>query len=419
MTDLDQEGISRRLRARFVTYQAAPPRHRLAFLAAAAVVVLSFAYGLYIWNYWRHHISTDDAFISAHMAPLSARVPGTVIEVRVNDNQDVKAEQVLLRLDPRDYEVAVAQARAAVASAKGDLENAVANVPLTDESTRSLVQQADAALGASEHGNEMARHDLDERRGQIEAKQAAAAAADAAVRSAAADYDRSKADRDRIAALVKNQLVAQQDMDHAEATYRTAEATLEAARKRLDQARSEMVQAEASLRTQQAAVAQAVRRVDESRASLENARSQRQQVRLRQTQVEAAQGRLAQALANLQQAELNLVYCTIRAPMAGRRPARRGARAGGDGGPVTAHGSGSRRCLGGGQLQGDRTDPRPCGAVGLRHGRYLSRQDLQGARRLDPGRIGRGVLAPAARERHRELREGGAAGAGEVGVRAR
>jgi membrane fusion protein (multidrug efflux system) len=144
------------------------------------------------------------------------------------------------------------------------------------------------------------------------------AAADAAVRSAQADYDRSKADRNRIAALVKDGLVAQQDMDHAEATYRTAEATLDASRKRLDQARSEVAQAEASLRTQQAAVAQAVRRVDESRASLENARSQRQQVRLRQTQVEAAQGRLAQALANLQQAELNLAYCTIRAPMAGR-----------------------------------------------------------------------------------------------------
>jgi multidrug efflux pump subunit AcrA (membrane-fusion protein) len=131
MTDLDQEGISRRLRARFVTYQEAPPRHRLAVLAIAAAVALSLAYGVYVWYYWRHHISTDDAFISAHIAPMSARVPGTVSEVLVNDNQDVKADQVLLRLDPRDYEVAVAQARAVVASAKGDLESAVANVPLT------------------------------------------------------------------------------------------------------------------------------------------------------------------------------------------------------------------------------------------------------------------------------------------------
>jgi membrane fusion protein (multidrug efflux system) len=138
------------------------------------------------------------------------------------------------------------------------------------------------------------------------------------VRSAQADYDRAKLDRDRIAALVKNLLVAQQDMDHAEAAYRTAEAALDSARKRLDQARSDVFQSQASQRSQQAAVAQSVRRVDESRASLENARSQRQQVAVRQAQVETAEGRLAQALANLQQAELNLTYCTIRAPMAGR-----------------------------------------------------------------------------------------------------
>jgi membrane fusion protein (multidrug efflux system) len=318
MADLDQEGISGRLRARFSTYQEAPPRHRLALLGVGVVVLAALAYGAYSWYYWRHHIATDDAYIAAHIAPMSARVPGTVVEVLVDDNQDVKADQVLVRLDPRDYEVAVTQARAAVASAKGDLENAVANVPLTDESTRSLVQQADAVLGATEHGAEMARHDVDERRSVVQAKQAAVAAAEAAVRAAQADYDRSKADRDRVAALVRAQLVAQQDMDHAEAAYRTADAALDAARKRLDQARSEATQAEASLRTQQAAVAQSVRRVDESRASLENARTQRQQVRLRRAQVEAAQGRLAQALANLQQAELNLTYCTIRAPMAGR-----------------------------------------------------------------------------------------------------
>jgi len=249
---------------------------------------------------------------------MSARIPGIVVEVRVNDNQDVKADQVLVRLDPRDYEVAVAQARAAVASAKGDLETAVAGVPLTDESTRSLVQQADAALGATQYGTEMARHDLEERRGMLQAKHAAVAAADAAVRAAQADYARSKGDRDRMASLVKAHLVAQQEWEHADATFKTAEAVLDAARKRLDQARSEVGQAEASLRTQQAAIGQSASRVDESRASLQNARSQRQQVRQRQAEVEAGQGRLAQALATLQQAELNLVYCTIRAPMPGR-----------------------------------------------------------------------------------------------------
>jgi len=310
MTDLDQEGISGRLRARFSTYQDGPPRRRYLVLAIVVVALGLAGYAGYLLYYWHYHISTDDAYITARIAPMSARIPGIVVEVLVNDNQDVKADQVLVRLDPRDYEVAVAQARAAVASAKGELETAVAGVPLTDESTRSLVQQADAALGAIQFGSEMARHDLEERRGLLQAKQSAVAAADASVRAALADYERSRNDRDRMASLVKSNLVAQQEWEHADATFKTAEAVLDA--------RSEVVQAEASLRTQQAAISQSVRRVDESRASLDNARSQRQQVRQRQAQVDAGQGRLAQALANLQQAELNLVYCTIRAPMPGR-----------------------------------------------------------------------------------------------------
>ncbi len=318
MTDLDQEGISGRLRARFSTYQEAPPRHRMAAVGIVLVALLALGYGVYTWYYWRHHVSTDDAYIAAHIAPMSARVPGTVIEVPVDDNQDVKRDDVLVRLDPRDYEVAVAMARAAVVSARGELQNAVASVPLADDSTRSLVQQADAALGASEHGIEIARQELQQRMAEIESRRAAVAAAEASVRSAQADYDRAKLDRDRIAALVRNGLVAQQDMDHAEATYQTAAAALETARKRLDQARSDVAQSEALQRSQQAAVAQSMRRVDESRASLANAHSQRQQVKVRQAQVEAAQGRLSQALANLQQAELNLTYCTIRAPVVGR-----------------------------------------------------------------------------------------------------
>ena len=318
MTDLEQEGISGRLRARFSTYQEAPPRHRMVAVGIAVVALLALGYGVYTWYYWRHHVSTDDAYITAHIAPMSARVPGTVIEVAVNDNQDVKRDEVLVRLDPRDYEVAVAMARAAVVSAKGDLQNAVVNVPLANDSTRSLVQQADAALGATEHGSEMARQDLEQRVAEIQSRRAAVATAEALVRSARADYDRAKLDRDRIASLVKNGLVAQQDMDHAEAAYQTSAASLEAAHQRLDQARSDVYQSEASQRSQRAAVAQSMRRVDESRAALANARSQRQQVQVRQAQVDTAQGRLSQAIANLQQAELNLSYCTIRAPLAGR-----------------------------------------------------------------------------------------------------
>ena len=319
MTDLDQEGISGRLRARFSTYQEAPPRRRYALLGLALVALLAIAYGIYTWYYWRHHISTDDAYITAHIAPMSARVPGIVVEVAVNDNQDVKPDQVLVRLDPRDYEVAVAQARAAVVSAKGDLQNAVVSVPLTDDSTRSLVQQADAALGATQHGTEMARQDLEQRLAEIQSRLAAVAAAEAAVRSAQADYDRAKLDRDRIAALVKRPAGGPAGdgprgghLPHRGGRARRGpQAPRPGAQRRRSRPRLRSARSRPRSPSRCAGSTRAARRSRTRAASASRCGCARPRWRRRQ-------GRLAQAIANLQQAELNLVYCTIRAPMAGR-----------------------------------------------------------------------------------------------------
>src|SRR5260370_34491119 len=104
MKDLDQEGISGRLRARFTTYQEAPPRRRYALLGPALVALVAIGYGVYTWYDWRHHISTDDAYITSHIAPMSARAPGIAVEAAANDSQDVKPYQGLARLDPTDSE---------------------------------------------------------------------------------------------------------------------------------------------------------------------------------------------------------------------------------------------------------------------------------------------------------------------------
>jgi membrane fusion protein (multidrug efflux system) len=294
-------------------------RQRLFVLIAVAVLFLgALGYGAYLLHYWRAHVSTDDAYVTAHLAPVSARIPGTVLEVRVNDNQDVRAGDILIRLDPKDYEVALEQARAAADSAKADLENALVNVPLTDETTRSLVQQAEAAEAAASEASQVALHDLEERRGQLKGNEAAEAAAKSTVRMAEADLERARLDRDRMKQLVEERMVAQQDYDHADAAFKSVQAALEVAQKKVDQAHEQTLQAAAAVGSQTATLAQSRRREQEAAAALANARSQRQQVKVRQAQVDAARSRVGQALANLRQAELNLDYATIKAPVGGR-----------------------------------------------------------------------------------------------------
>lgn len=290
----------------------------LALGALSAILLGAIAYAAYLWHYSTTHVSTDDAFIAGHIAAVSPRVAGTTVAVLVNDNQDVKAGDVLVRLDPRDFEAALAQAQAAVEAARGELDNAVASVPLTDETTRSLLAEAGAALAASGHARQVTEHELEQRRDDLAAKQAAVAAAQAAARAAQSDYDRTRLDRDRARALFDKELTARQDLDHAEAALTNAAAMLDMARHRLAQAENDAAQAAAAVRSHEATVAQARERVAQSRAAVATAAGQRQQVRVRQAQVDAARGRLQIALANLRQAQLNLEYTTIRAPITGR-----------------------------------------------------------------------------------------------------
>jgi membrane fusion protein (multidrug efflux system) len=104
-------------------------------LLAALLLIVLGAVAPFAWNYLQSYESTDDAQIDGHIDPLSSRINGTVIRVHAEDDDRVKAGELLVEIDPRDYEVAVAQAKAQlelalaqVASAKQDYAAALANV---------------------------------------------------------------------------------------------------------------------------------------------------------------------------------------------------------------------------------------------------------------------------------------------------
>jgi membrane fusion protein, multidrug efflux system len=84
---------------------------------AIAFVVLCIA-GAFLLLCLRLYESTDDAQVDGHLNAVSTRVMGTVQRVYVEDNQTVATGQLLLELDPRDFETALAQAKATYASAE-------------------------------------------------------------------------------------------------------------------------------------------------------------------------------------------------------------------------------------------------------------------------------------------------------------
>jgi membrane fusion protein (multidrug efflux system) len=135
--DLDRIDLPDGAEGEFVTTGGSSWFRRIskrALLAALLVLVLG-TLSPFAWNYLQSYESTDDAQIDGHIDPLSSRINGTVIRVNVEDNDRVKAGELLVEIDPRDYEVAVAQAKARlelaiaqVASAKQDYAAALANV---------------------------------------------------------------------------------------------------------------------------------------------------------------------------------------------------------------------------------------------------------------------------------------------------
>jgi len=104
------------------------------FFLLVGVVVIAVA-GVFVWLWiTAGRESTDDAQVDASVAPVAARVGGTVVRVPVKDNQPVDPGTVLVELDPRDFQVAIEKARAELADAEASAVAAQSNVPITSTS---------------------------------------------------------------------------------------------------------------------------------------------------------------------------------------------------------------------------------------------------------------------------------------------
>lgn len=286
------------------------------WLLAIVLAVGAAAGSLYYW-YRQGYESTDNAFIEGGIIQISPRIPGQVLRVLVTDNQRVEAGQLLVELDPKDYRVAVEQARAALSAAEAQHNQAKAALELTRQVTAAALIQAQAAVEAARAQADTARAGLKQAEASVQAAEAALRQAEARRAAAEAEAQRASADLERFRALYAKDEVSRQQLDQVEAGARAAAANLEAASQAVEAARAQLSQAQAAYASAQAAVRQAERAVQQAEGKLREAQAGPAQVRAREADLAAAQAALERARAALQQAELQLAYTKIHAPEPG------------------------------------------------------------------------------------------------------
>ena len=172
-------------------------RNKLLLALAGVVLVAAIGGGVY----WRLHaanfVTTDNAYAAVEVAQVTPSVGGTVLEVLVKDTQAVKKGDVLVRIDPTDARLALAQAEAELARASRRVKGYVAN---------------DGGLKA-----------------QITAREADEKRAAAQQLAAQADMDRATIDLKRREALAKSGSVSGEELTQAQNAYAAAKAQLASA----------------------------------------------------------------------------------------------------------------------------------------------------------------------------------------------
>jgi membrane fusion protein (multidrug efflux system) len=267
-------------------------------------VIVLIAVGLGLYLYFHNRESTDDAQVDGHITPMASKIYGRVAKVLVDDNQPVKAGQVLVQIDAGDYQASVDQAKAALALAEGEARSAGVDVPRTSESTASGTSGAEAQLSG-------AQADLVRAQAAYEQAQTAdLAVAQANIEHSRANARLAQADLARFTPLVQKDEISKQQFDAAKANADATASALVADEQRLDQAKRNIDITRAQLDAARA-------RVEGAKAGVGSAHADQRRVAMRSADAQAKLASVDKARAQLDAAQLNLSYCNVLAPVDG------------------------------------------------------------------------------------------------------
>ncbi len=255
------------------------------------IVVAALAIGaFFLFSYLDSYESTDDAQVDGHIDSVSSRISGTVTNVYVEDNYTVKAGQVLVALDPRDYQVALEQAQADLVQSQAELTAQNPNVPIVNTQNETTISTVNLDVASA--------------LAKVASAQQSYAATLAQIKQSQATHANDVAEVARFKVLVDKDEVSREQYDAKVTAAKASEAAVEANQASADASRKQIEQAQAE--------------VDQARARLSQARQNApRQVAVQRANIAGRTADVQSKKAAVDQALLNLQYCKITSPADG------------------------------------------------------------------------------------------------------
>jgi membrane fusion protein (multidrug efflux system) len=282
----------------------APGNRRRALLIVAVIGLLLLVGGFFYYQYAQTYESTDDAQVESHLVAVGSRIQGTVTAVHVDENQFVKAGEVVAEIDPRDFQVAAAQAKAELTQSQADIEAQHPNVPITQTTSETSISSALAEVQTAEAAVASAEHDTVAAVGRQRE-------AEAQERQAEANSAKAQADLERYQALVAKDEIPRTQFDQIVASAKAQSAAVDSAH--------------AAVEANRALAESSARMVDQRKGQLAEARSRLaqsnrnapQQLAISRATLRSKEAQAAAAKAGVDRALLDISYTTIVAPVSG------------------------------------------------------------------------------------------------------
>ncbi|WP_151746690.1 HlyD family efflux transporter periplasmic adaptor subunit [Acinetobacter soli] len=196
-------------------------RKKLLSIFALVVIVAAIVFGIW-YVFFNHTVNTDNAYVGADTAQITSMVTGQVSEILVNDTQQVHKGDILVKIDPRDAEIALAEAKAMLAKAQRTYRQTAAN----GQSLNAQVQVSDDGI----------------------------ASAQAQVLKAQADYNNALEELKRRQVLSESGAISKEELSTAQTASRTAKAALDVAKAALSQSQSNRNAAQSAFDATQALI---------------------------------------------------------------------------------------------------------------------------------------------------------------------